>query len=310
MYPAAAAAFAELRRRLGSRKRAEVAVLTASGEIDVRHPLLEAGALVLTTEDGAARLDGRLPAASHSLIVPGEVRVDLRAAVDVLRPADTRSSSRRPARRHRIASRGGSRRRALPHRLAAPRGPGSRERAPRPRRRAHAPACGASRSELLGVRRHGTPLPPLRDRSGEPSPPPGPVLEDGDGIPLDGVVRVAPDVPDRLGRLDVARGIAGAGDEHVLSGRRHPRRTASRPTPTATRVPNERRRPPAVAAFGAHLDRLDGPPTGPRATLEDAPACRQPPEPGGEVGDARRDEHERGSIRVSGIPGSSGFSKQ
>jgi riboflavin biosynthesis pyrimidine reductase len=85
VYPPAAAAFAELRRRLGLPELAEVAVLTASSEIDVRHPLLETGALVLTTEDGAARLAGRLPAASQVVVLPGEERVDLRAAVDALR---------------------------------------------------------------------------------------------------------------------------------------------------------------------------------------------------------------------------------
>jgi riboflavin biosynthesis pyrimidine reductase len=64
IYPPAADAYAELRRALGAPAAPEVAVLTGSGSIDPAHPLLETGGLVLTTEAGAERLEGRLPGAS------------------------------------------------------------------------------------------------------------------------------------------------------------------------------------------------------------------------------------------------------
>lgn len=63
-FPDAAAAFDELRTRTGRGAAPEIAILTGSGELDPLHPLFEAGALVLTTDAGRARLGGRLPGAS------------------------------------------------------------------------------------------------------------------------------------------------------------------------------------------------------------------------------------------------------
>jgi riboflavin biosynthesis pyrimidine reductase len=83
-FPAAADAFAELRRRLGKTGRPEVAFLTASGRIDVEHPALEQGAVVLTTPGGALTLAGRLPGASEAIVVNEGDLVDLRAAVELL----------------------------------------------------------------------------------------------------------------------------------------------------------------------------------------------------------------------------------
>ena len=60
-YPPAAAAFAELRQRLGRPPEPEVAVISGSGRVDPEHPAFAAGAIVLTTDAGAARLSGRLP---------------------------------------------------------------------------------------------------------------------------------------------------------------------------------------------------------------------------------------------------------
>jgi riboflavin biosynthesis pyrimidine reductase len=62
--PDAAEAFAELRRRLGRSERLEVAVLTRSGHLDPTHPAFTAGAVVITTDDGATALAGSLPEAS------------------------------------------------------------------------------------------------------------------------------------------------------------------------------------------------------------------------------------------------------
>ncbi len=84
-YPPAAAAFAELRRRLGKGERPEVAFLTASGRIDVEHPALETGAIVLTTPGGALTLEGRLPEASEAIVVNEGDLVDVAAAVELLR---------------------------------------------------------------------------------------------------------------------------------------------------------------------------------------------------------------------------------
>lgn len=83
-YPPAAEAFTELRRRFGLAPRPEVAIVTASGAIDVAHPVLEQGAVVLTTEQGAAALGDRLPASSEVCVLPGDDRVDLAAAVALL----------------------------------------------------------------------------------------------------------------------------------------------------------------------------------------------------------------------------------
>lgn len=85
VYPPGAAAFAELRHRLGAPAHPRVAVVTASGSIDAEHPVLAAGALVLTTEHGAGRLDGTLPPDAELVMLPGEHEVDLRAAIDALR---------------------------------------------------------------------------------------------------------------------------------------------------------------------------------------------------------------------------------
>jgi riboflavin biosynthesis pyrimidine reductase len=64
IYPPAATEYAELRERLGTSIAPEVAILTGSGDIDVEHPLLGSGALVLTSDAGAERLNGRVPSAS------------------------------------------------------------------------------------------------------------------------------------------------------------------------------------------------------------------------------------------------------
>jgi riboflavin biosynthesis pyrimidine reductase len=68
-FPDATAAFAELRHRLGRPARLDVAVLTSSGRVDPAHPAFAAGAVAITTDDGAAKLAGSLP--ESSLIVLG-----------------------------------------------------------------------------------------------------------------------------------------------------------------------------------------------------------------------------------------------
>lgn len=61
VYPRFAAEFADLRRRLNRSLRPELVVVTARGDVPTDHPALAAGALIMTTTDGARHLEGRLP---------------------------------------------------------------------------------------------------------------------------------------------------------------------------------------------------------------------------------------------------------
>jgi riboflavin biosynthesis pyrimidine reductase len=83
-YPDAAEAFAELRRRRGRPERTAVAVVTAGGSFDPRHPLLERGALVLTTERAAPQLRANVEPPSEVVAVGGGDWVDLAAALAAL----------------------------------------------------------------------------------------------------------------------------------------------------------------------------------------------------------------------------------
>jgi riboflavin biosynthesis pyrimidine reductase len=85
VYPPARDAFAELRRRLGRSDRPEIAILTGHGSIDPEHPLLASGALVLTSDAGAVRLEGELPEASTIVTLGEETIIDPKAAVEALR---------------------------------------------------------------------------------------------------------------------------------------------------------------------------------------------------------------------------------
>jgi riboflavin biosynthesis pyrimidine reductase len=83
-YPDAATGYDELRAGIGRTSGPEIAILSTSGDVDPGHPLFEAGGIVVTTDAGAARLDGRLPSASEALPVgpaatPGRVLDALRA---------------------------------------------------------------------------------------------------------------------------------------------------------------------------------------------------------------------------------------
>lgn len=60
VFPAARAAFVELRKHLKLRPQPLLVVVTASGDIDSAHPAL-GDCLVVTTAQGASRLRGKLP---------------------------------------------------------------------------------------------------------------------------------------------------------------------------------------------------------------------------------------------------------
>ncbi len=82
VYPARREAFAEVRARRGRPERPAVAVVTSGASLDVTHPVIAGGAIVLTTERAASRLGGAAP---DVVAVNGGDRVDLRAALQVLR---------------------------------------------------------------------------------------------------------------------------------------------------------------------------------------------------------------------------------
>jgi riboflavin biosynthesis pyrimidine reductase len=83
-YPPAAEALAELRAGRGRPGQPLVAVVTAGGSLDPAHPVLESGALVLTTEGAAAGLRSRVPEATEVVAVNEGDAVDLAAAVALL----------------------------------------------------------------------------------------------------------------------------------------------------------------------------------------------------------------------------------
>jgi riboflavin biosynthesis pyrimidine reductase len=61
IYPPAADAYAELRAGLGLPAAPEIAVLCGWGHVDPEHPVLRGRAVVLTSDRGASRLEGKLP---------------------------------------------------------------------------------------------------------------------------------------------------------------------------------------------------------------------------------------------------------
>ena len=85
VFPAAAEAYAELRRELGLDPRPRVAILTASGSIPSDRAVLEDAPLVVTTNAGAERLAGTLPAGVEVVVLPGEAEVGVAAVVELLR---------------------------------------------------------------------------------------------------------------------------------------------------------------------------------------------------------------------------------
>jgi riboflavin biosynthesis pyrimidine reductase len=80
-YPDAAGAYDDLRRELGLPEGPELVVLSASGDLDPAHPALARGALVLTTDAGAARLGDGV----NTLSFGDGNEIDPAAAISVLR---------------------------------------------------------------------------------------------------------------------------------------------------------------------------------------------------------------------------------
>jgi riboflavin biosynthesis pyrimidine reductase len=85
VFPAAAEAFAELRRAAGKSEHPAVAIVTAGGSFDPTHPVLETGAVVLTTEGAAPDIRATVPAATEVVAVNDGDWVDPVAAIAALR---------------------------------------------------------------------------------------------------------------------------------------------------------------------------------------------------------------------------------
>jgi riboflavin biosynthesis pyrimidine reductase len=83
-YPEAADTFAELRAARGLAAQPRVAIVTSGTSFSPSHPVLEADAIVLTTESAAAGVAETAPEATEVVAVNGGAKVDLRAAVGAL----------------------------------------------------------------------------------------------------------------------------------------------------------------------------------------------------------------------------------
>lgn len=84
-YPPAAEALAELRARRGRPEQPLVVVVTTGASLDPTHPVLESGALLLTTEGAASRVRAAVPAATEVVAVNDAETVDLARALELLR---------------------------------------------------------------------------------------------------------------------------------------------------------------------------------------------------------------------------------
>ena len=84
IFPDCATEFSELRDHLGRDTEPRLVVLTSSGALDPRHPALEAGALVVTTGAGSAKLGSRLPSSSKVVAIGDAEDVDLTSVMSVL----------------------------------------------------------------------------------------------------------------------------------------------------------------------------------------------------------------------------------
>ena len=84
-YPEAAATFAELRAARGLAEQPRVAIATSGISFVPSHPVLDAGAIVLTSETAAPGIAQTVPEATEVVAVNDGASVDLRAAVGALR---------------------------------------------------------------------------------------------------------------------------------------------------------------------------------------------------------------------------------
>jgi riboflavin biosynthesis pyrimidine reductase len=84
IYPPEADAYAALRRSLDLPTTPEIAIVTGSGSIDPMHPVLSARAVVLTSDMGAERLAGAIPATCDLVSLGESSRFPGGAVLDAL----------------------------------------------------------------------------------------------------------------------------------------------------------------------------------------------------------------------------------
>jgi riboflavin biosynthesis pyrimidine reductase len=84
IHPPSARLFAELREMMGLPPDPALVVVTTSGQVDPAERVFQRGALLFTTESGAARAP-RLPGASEVVVLAGNDAVDAAAAVAEVR---------------------------------------------------------------------------------------------------------------------------------------------------------------------------------------------------------------------------------
>jgi riboflavin biosynthesis pyrimidine reductase len=89
VYPALAAEFATLRENLGRSPEPKLVLVTARGDLDVKHPALVKGALIFTTLSGARAIGDRLPPACELVALGdgggGGETLDLAAVLSQMR---------------------------------------------------------------------------------------------------------------------------------------------------------------------------------------------------------------------------------
>ncbi len=87
IYPKAAAAFTELRERLGRSAEPQLVIVTASGDVDPTQPALREGALVLTTEETVGGLRKRLAGSAQVVALAERGPLDMDIVVEHLQAA-------------------------------------------------------------------------------------------------------------------------------------------------------------------------------------------------------------------------------
>jgi riboflavin biosynthesis pyrimidine reductase len=81
VYPALSTEFTALRSALGRTAEPTLVLLTASGDIDFKHPALVRGAIVMTTSAGAKKIGDRLPKACELVVLGKGKRLDMGKAI-------------------------------------------------------------------------------------------------------------------------------------------------------------------------------------------------------------------------------------
>ena len=85
VYPALSTEFTALRSALGRSAEPTLVLLTASGDVDFKHPALVRGAIVMTTGAGAKKIGDRLPKACELVALGNAKSLDVGKAIAELR---------------------------------------------------------------------------------------------------------------------------------------------------------------------------------------------------------------------------------